>query len=257
MTAEKVDLPHPAALSMRTGICEQLPPLTDREVHIWHVPLDWDAAYVAELHCLLSEDERRRADRYHFHRDRDHFVVARGFMRSLLGSYLDLAPAQLRFTYSAHGKPGLDDSRLTFNLSHSAGQALLAVTLARAVGVDIEFLRGDFSCVEVARHFFSHREQAGLEALGRDAQTTAFFNCWTRKEAYIKARGEGLSLPLDQFDVSVAPGEPAKLVATRPDAAEAWCWTLRELQVEPGYVGAVAVEGIGLQMTQFKVNSVV
>src|SRR5208283_4072463 len=127
--------------------------------------------------------------------------------------------------------------------------ALYAVTRGREIGIDLEFIRCDLEVEQIAERFFSRSEIATLRAVPTDLQKYAFFLCWTRKEAYIKARGEGLSLPLDQFDVSLIPGEPAELLGTRPDSDEALRWDLRELAVAPGYVGAVAAEGRGWSLS--------
>jgi 4'-phosphopantetheinyl transferase len=204
------------------------------------------------LRGLLSEDEAARADRFHFAHDRNHFIVARGMLRVILGRYLRRPPAGLRFDYNAYGKPELraaaDGSRLRFNLSHAAGVALYCVADGRRVGVDVEYVREGAAYEEIAGHFFSERERASLAALPPEARARAFFNCWTRKEAYIKARGEGLSIPLDSFDVSLSPGEPVALLCTRDDALEASRWSLRELALGPDYVAAVAAEGAGWRL---------
>jgi 4'-phosphopantetheinyl transferase len=200
------------------------------------------------LYGTLAEDERQRAARFHFARDRDRFIAARGFLRDVLGRYLRVAPAELRFVYSPYGKPALGaefDQRLRFNLSHAHKLALCAVTLERAIGVDVEHIRPEFADEDVARRFFSAPEVARLSALPREQYAGAFFNCWTRKEAYIKARGEGLSMPLDRFEVSLVPGEPAALRNTFDDPAEAARWSLQALAPGPGYVGAVAAAGQG------------
>lgn len=144
-------------------------------------------------------------------------------------------------------KPALaedsDESAIRFNMSHSHDLALYAVTRNRELGIDLEHIRKDFASHEIAQQFFSPREVARLRALPLSMQTKAFFNCWTRKEAYIKATGKGLSLPLHQFDVSLVPGEPTLLLSTRENPQEASRWTLRELKPGPGYVVALAVEG--------------
>jgi phosphopantetheine--protein transferase-like protein len=150
-------------------------------------------------------------------------------LRDILGRYLGVPPSELGFRYSAYGKPalaaGFDGVGVRFNISHSHEMALLAVTCHREIGVDIEYLGREIRGEEIAEHFFSTHERASLRALPAAAKHEAFFNCWTRKEAYIKAHGEGLSLPLDQFDVSLAPGEPAALLATRSDPREALRWS--------------------------------
>lgn len=204
------------------------------------------ASVVQCLFVLLSPDEQDRAAAFHFQKDREHFIVARGGLRSILGRYLHLDPAQLRFTYNEFGKPDVigtaEDMRLRFNLSHSNGLALYAFNLDRQIGLDIEYVKDDIGCEEIAEQFFSIREIAMLRALPSRQRAEGFFNCWTRKEAYVKAKGEGLSLPLTEFDVSLAPGEPAMLLsAGNPE--ESSRWNLKELAPWTGYAAAVAVEG--------------
>ena len=163
----------------------------------------------------------------------------------LLGRYLGVPPETLSFDYGPFGKPRLTGLKtpLQFNASHSGHILLIAIMLDRAIGIDVERIRSNLSVLDIAERFFSPLERAALAALPETLRTNAFFDCWTRKEAYIKARGEGLSLPLNGFDVSFLPGEPAQLLATRPDAAEASRWRLRELDVADGYKAALAVEG--------------
>ncbi len=220
------------------------------EVHVWRATLDRSAAALQRLLQTLSEDESARADRFYFQRDREHFIAARGLLRSLLGGYLSFPPEQLRFGYSPHGKPSLPGewSELHFNLSHSHALALYAVTRGREVGIDLEYIRPELADEPIAERFFSAREAGALRSLPASLQPEGFFNCWTRKEAYIKARGEGLTISLDQFEVSLAPGEPAALLSVNSDPAEASRWSLRELAPGPGYVAAIAVEGEGWQI---------
>lgn len=200
-----------------------------------------------DLQQTLDGNERVRAERFYFRRDRNHFIVAHGLLRLILSRYLNIEPSDLRFCYSPYGKPMLakefDGDRLRFNLSHSHGLALYAVTRARELGIDIERIRPDLTYEQLAERFFSPREVAALRAVPTSRRLGAFFSCWTRKEAYIKARGEGLSFPLDHFDVSLAPGEPATLLSTIGDPLETRRWSLRELDLAPGYAAALAVEG--------------
>ena len=223
------------------------------EVHVWRARLDRNTSYRQSLQQILTADEQVRAERLYFPKDRQHFVVARGVLRLILSRYLDMEPYQLRFCYNRYGKPGLVTSSgqeaLSFNVSHSCGLALYAVTRSREIGIDLERIRRDFACEQIAERFFSPREKATLRALqAKKVKHRAFFNCWTRKEAYIKARGEGLSLPLDQFDVSLAPEEPATLLDMRGDPREASRWSLQELFPGSGYVAALAVEGHGWRL---------
>ena len=167
----------------------------------------------------------------------------------LLGRYLDLEPHRLRFDYTPQGKPSLagDSTQraLQFNVSHSGEILLIAVADERALGVDVEQIRRDIEAEAIAMRFFSPRERQALAELPVTVQVDAFFDCWTRKEAYIKARGDGLSLPLDEFDVSFVPGETARLLATRPDPADRDRWSLTALDVAQGYKAALAAEGAG------------
>jgi 4'-phosphopantetheinyl transferase len=235
-------LPPPAELT-----------LSSAEIHVWRASLDPAASCIERLQSSLSADERQRAARFHFPRDRRRFTVARGVLRDILGRYLGVPPSALAFCYSTYGKPALADvavaTGLRFNVSHSHEMALFAVARGREVGVDIEYLGREIRAEEIAERFFSAHERANLRALPAEVKHQAFFNCWTRKEAYIKAHGEGLSLPLDQFDVTLAPGEPAVLLATRSDPREALSWSLQALTPGPDYVAALAVEGQSWHLT--------
>lgn len=216
------------------------------EVHVWRVSLN--ESLVTELLAMLSADERERADRFHFDRDRNRFIVARGSLRSILGSYLSREPAELGFSYAQYGKPSLAGNEISFNLSHANELALIAITRDRRIGVDIEFIRPDFASEQIAERFFSGQEVDVLRALPPDQQAEAFFSCWTRKEAYIKAIGEGMSMPLDQFNVSLAPGSAAALLGNLRDESEVSRWSLKALSPGPSYLGAIAVEGHGWQL---------
>ncbi len=226
--------------------------LDAQTIHVWQARLEHFAGQSTQLLHLLSMDERARAERFIFLKDREHFIAARGLLRILLSRYLDLPPQQLSFSYSPFGKPSLDvesdrDS-LRFNVSHSHGIALYAIARGREVGVDVEYVRADVAAEAIAEHFFSAREVERLRALPAEAQPLAFFHCWTRKEAFIKAMGEGLSFPLDEFDVSLSPEEPAALLGIRNDTLEAARWSLQALPVEDGYVAALATQGHDWQL---------
>jgi 4'-phosphopantetheinyl transferase len=219
------------------------------QVDVWLARLDLPAETLGPLRRTLSADEGARADRFHFPRDRDRFIAARGMLRAILSRYLAEAPDALRFSYNAYGKPELVGAAgLCFNLSHSHDLAIYAVAREREVGVDVEHVRAEFAGEGIAERFFSPREVAALQALPAEQRVAGFFNCWTRKEAYIKARGMGLSLALDRFDVSLAPDAPAALLTVCDDPAEAGRWTLCALDAGPGYVAALAVAGQSWQM---------
>ena len=218
----------PVSLSLEAG-----------EVHVWRLVLEQP---LGRFIGLLDPDELTRANRFHFEKDRRHFIVARGFLRVLLGRYLTSDPKQLKFVYGDYGKPALaQESLLRFNMSHSQGMALYAFTEGRDVGVDVEYMRADFTGDDIARRFFSPFEVQSLCGLPDADRVESFFRCWTRKEAYIKATGRGLSQPLDGFDVTLAPGETAALLRTDEGSHERW--SMANVEVGPGYAGAVAVEG--------------
>lgn len=221
--------------------------LADDEVHLWRVDLAAAASAEPQLSVLLSADEQARAARFHFQRDRQYYVVARSALRQVLAAYLTADPKELTFSYSAKSKPALSgthaDHGLAFNVSHSGDLALLAFTRHRQIGVDVERIRHDFDTAAIAARFFSAAEQEQLAALPIEQRHETFFRCWTRKEAYIKATGEGLSLPLSQFDVSIGAGSQNALLATRPDPEESKRWTLRDVAADAGYAAAVCVSG--------------
>jgi 4'-phosphopantetheinyl transferase len=227
--------------------------LGSNEVHVWRALLDEPSPQIDSFLHTLAADEQARAERFYFQKDREHFITAHGVLRLILGLYLNRAPKCLSFRYSSHGKPALahesGEDAIRFNMSHSYGVALYAVARGREVGIDLEFIRRDLEVEQIAERFFSRREIATLRALPTDLRRDAFFLCWTRKEAYIKARGEGLSLPLDRFDVSLIPGKPAALLSTQPDSDEALRWSLQELTLAFGYVAALAVEGRGWSLS--------
>jgi 4'-phosphopantetheinyl transferase len=226
------------------------PILHNDEVHLWLAALDLSAAEVQALESTLAADEAARAARYRFAQDRRHYVAARGQLRTLLGRYLDIAPDAVRFRYSRYGKPALahGDETLRFNLSHSGGMALYALTRERDLGVDLERVRPDRASMTIAERFFSPREAAILRSLPLHEQAEAFFRCWTRKEAYIKAHGAGFSLPLDRFDVTLAADEPAALVRMDDNPREVERWSLRDVSPLPGYSAALAIEGHGWRL---------
>lgn len=216
--------------------------LGEAEIHVWFRALDQQVPNANALFELLSADERERARRYRFDEHRNEFILTRAALRILLGFYLETFPEQLAFSYSAQGKPSLekDAAALCFNVSHTHGLAALAFGRGCEIGVDVEKLRPECDATKLAQRFFSASEREAISSLSGRALHEAFFRCWTRKEAFIKAKGGGLSIPLDQFDVSIDEGRPAALLGTRPDPAEASRWMLHDLPVKEGYAGALA-----------------
>ena len=229
--------------------------LAPAEVHLWQATLDDRLA--DSLKHFLSADEIYRADRFHFAKDRNHFIAARGLLRTLLSAYLGINSEKMRFSYAEKGKPSLEEthqSAINFNLAHSHGTAVYAFSHGREVGVDLEHIREELAGEKIAERFFSAHEIEVLKSLPAEQRKEAFFNCWTRKEAYIKARGEGLGMPLDEFDVSLAPGEPAALLRNHKEPAEITRWTMRSIPVPAGYVAALVVEGDDWRLKTFALD---
>jgi len=211
-------------------------------VHLWQRRLDASAAEVNAYCRLLSSEEQERARRFRVERPRKEFVLTRGTLRTLLAQYLGITPQEVHFRYAVRGKPALEgESGLCFNVSHTDGLALMAFVMRRTIGIDVENLVRGVDAQRLAERFFSERERQALRSLRGDELQAAFFRCWTRKEAYIKAKGDGLSLALHEFDVSIAEQDRDALLATRPDPTEAARWTVCDVPMGTGYVAAVAV----------------
>jgi 4'-phosphopantetheinyl transferase len=227
--------------------------LLSGEVHVWRMRLEQPADVRESYLRTLAEDERVRANRFHFDQHQRQFVVARGFLRALLARYLDTTPEAVRFAYGPYGKPMLDgehrESSLRFNASHSGDWAIYGFVEDHEVGIDVEYIKEDFETEGIAERFFSTGEVQTLNALPEAEKPAAFFRCWTRKEAYIKAIGSGLSHPLDSFDVTLAPGEPAALARVEE------LWSLFDLDVAPDYAGALAVESSEHRLHKFELRS--
>lgn len=210
-------------------------------IEVWPVRLQASAATLESFHRFLDPQERVRKSRFHFQHLRDSYTLTQGALRCLLGFYTGMAPGQVRFRHGPRGKPSLDPSnQLQFNASHSGGMALYAFTDGLEIGVDVEELRPLPDCRDIARSFFSAGEWRQLDQLPWEEQQQAFFYCWTRKEAYLKAVGEGLALPLDSFQVTLRPGEEARMVQLGGDGQAARHWTLHHLTPAPGYAAALA-----------------
>ncbi len=222
--------------------------LQSHQVDVWRVSLDLPVDSVKLLASSLSVDESQRAARFHFAGDKNRYIVAHGALRGILARYLCCEPHQLSFSRGKYGKPALISGEgMEFNLSHSGDYALIAVARGGRVGIDIERMRENTEWERMAHRYFSECEVSELMSLPPEHRIVAFFNCWTRKEAYIKAHGLGLSLPLDSFDVSLTPNEPAVLRSTYPNPHEAARWTLHALDASDGYAGALAIEGHELE----------
>lgn len=224
------------------------------DVHVWKFSLDLPEAILNELLTVLSPEELQRARRFRFDRHRKAFIAAHGQMRLLLARYLQCKPDRFRFAQNEHGKPFLPGSNLEFNLSHSKQMGLLAVNRTDPLGVDVEWKRPDFGGLKIARRFFSPREVAELEQLPPEHHLDAFFNGWTRKEAYIKALGKGLAIPLGKFSVTLAPGKPAQLLSTEHDPEQKERWKLINLIVGYDYAGALLVSKQKSELFLFEID---
>ena len=217
------------------------------ETHVWRVELEPAEPLLSRCMPLLTEDELDRAARFRFEKDRCQYAITRGVLRLLLGEYLQQPPESVRFRYNPQGKPELDAPNhpevIHFNVSHAHGLAVLAFARGRRVGIDIESSQRDLEYEKLAERFFSPGEVANLCPIPEPDRRRAFFACWTRKEAYIKAKGEGLSLALNQFEVSLAPDTPHALLHVDGDPDEPSRWFFLDLAVGPEHAGALVVEG--------------
>lgn len=231
------------------------PSLADDGVHVWSAHLGERTEPLSVLASTLSESERARVVRFRFARDQRRYVVGRSLLRLLLGRYLDAAPESLRFAIGARGKPALADRPchgVHFNVAHADEVIVFAVTRIGPVGVDIERVHPMPDLELVAESSFSKRERAELATMLPASRSEGFFRCWTRKEAYVKATGDGLSYPLDRFDVSLSAGEAARILALDGDERAGGRWTLKELRPAVGFVGAIAVERPSISLRCFQ-----
>jgi 4'-phosphopantetheinyl transferase len=220
--------------------------LDEGEAHVWLASLDVTPARLAPLRALLNDEERARADRFLQKLHRIRSAAARGILRQLLGRYLDVEPGSVQFQTNAFGKPSLAGPAghfdLRFNLSHSHGLALFAFARGRELGVDLERIRPTFDTLRIAGRFFAPAEAARLRALSPEEQPFAFFECWSRKEAYIKARGDGLHRRLDSFEVAFGPGVTPALLRSDDEPDAPVRWAMFNLEPAHGFAGALAIE---------------
>jgi 4'-phosphopantetheinyl transferase len=220
--------------------------LGEAEVQLWVVRLAVTPEKSSHFKSILSPDERERADRFQKIRDTQRYVAARGSLRSLLGAYLAIEPERLQFAYDAFGKPRLTRelplTSLSFSVSHSNDWGLFGFVRGHKIGVDLERVCTEIEVEDLAKRYFSPNEFKRLRSLPVDQRREAFYRGWTRKEAYLKGRGEGLSYGLDRVEVSLAPDEPAIILGASDDPDVSRRWTVQHLSPAPGYIGAAAVE---------------
>jgi 4'-phosphopantetheinyl transferase len=231
------------------------PSLSENELHVWRASLGVNPPTLRRLKATLAQNELERAERFIFDPDRNHFIAARGILRDVLGRYLQCAPQTIDFVYGARGKPAISSggSRhpLCFNLSHSHGLAVIGIARERELGIDVEMIRPDFASEEIAERYFSAKEITDLNRLPTEQRAESFFLCWTRKEAYIKAKGDGLHIPLDSFDVSLSPETPATLSSVDDSR-----WGINSFAPSstpgPRYAAAVVAEGKNWMASYFE-----
>lgn len=219
--------------------------LAPGELHVWCIPLEQNDECMHRLYGLLQADERQRTERLVNHDARRRMTVARAALRTILAQYVPEPAGGLAFAYGPHGKPALKDwPAMGFNLSHTRSLALCAVALHRAVGVDIEYRRRLVDADAVARRFFAAEEYAVYASLPPGQRAAGFFNAWTRKEAFIKAIGDGLSRPLGEFLVTLRPGNVPRLLTIKTAPQETNRWTLLDVPCPSGYSAALAIDGV-------------
>lgn len=252
----------PAGYPKRGHDCSWLqasssPSFPTSRVDVWRVLLDEPAKADSEAGSL-SADEIARASRFHFEKDRVHFTRCRSALRGLLAEYLSIPAREIRFEYMTNGKPrvaaGQNPRALQFNVSHSAGLALIAIGSEYRLGVDIEKIRNDADTTSLAERFFSVRERAGLRALPSHLRVPGFFACWTRKEAFLKATGAGLSFPLADFSVTTHPDLDPELEDINGNTEAGKQWFLADLSVVDGYRAAVALDRACSQLETYAWN---
>jgi 4'-phosphopantetheinyl transferase len=226
------------------------PSLIDGEVHVWGAYLELPEERVRDLEQLLTRDESERAGRFRFRQLASRFIVGRALLRIILGRYLDIAARSVRFSYNAYGKPDLamtDENGLRFNLSRSNDMVLYAITASAAVGIDVERISEELRVEEIAERFFSPAESAAIRALDGIEKCEAFFDCWVRKEAYLKAIGKGLSHPLSEIELS---GKPVS-IGGESNRGSISRWSLTAFDAATGYKAALVAEGGCKQVKYF------
>jgi 4'-phosphopantetheinyl transferase len=218
------------------------PILQDNEIHIWRANLPIQASIKTELQKTLSENEQSRLNSLYFPQDKERFLVARSGLRNILARYLNTAPNHIDFHYTELGKPYINNKNIFFNISHSADCIIYALSNCSPIGIDVEHCKRDIDYLSIAKNFFSENEYLKLLTLHPDERLLAFYRCWTRKEAYIKAIGKGLHFPLDQIEVSILPNEKVQLIKIMDKAPEKDLWKIEEFCPQQDYIACVATQ---------------
>ena len=212
--------------------------LSEGDIQVWSVNLNLERDRINSFSQILTTQERHRAAKFLNPTHGDRWTVARGYLRQILSQYLNLSPAQIVFTAGPHGKPGVEDNQLEFNLSHSRDRAVYAISSKCPVGIDLEYIH-PLPAADLVDRFFSTTERSIFHSLPVSQQQAAFFHAWTQKEAYLKACGTGLSTPLDQIEVSIDPSTPAAIIS----APTREIWHIQKLEIAPEYASAIAIGG--------------
>ncbi len=226
--------------------------LSEGTIDVWHTSLNRSDTDIENFRAMLSANEHKRADRFTFPGKRNEYIISRGLLRQVLGQLLGADPAGLTFSYSAKFKPYLPDTwnghTVSFNVSHSHDKAIIAITLDRELGIDIEKIRTNVEFIKLATRFFSLTEVAALKEYSNADLPKAFFACWTRKEAFVKALGKGIWFGLSQFSVAVDPEEACPSLITHWDPEDAAKWSMVNIDTEADYQAALAVAGSGFEV---------
>lgn len=226
------------------------------EVHVYSMDFSLMLGCLSEFRKILIEEEIDRANRFHFEKDRNNFVLSRGILRIILAHYLNKSPREIILHFNNYGKPFIREVKnIEFNLSHSKDKLLLAFTNNIPVGIDIEFMNADFVKGDIAGKFFSPFEVSGLKKLPDELKIEGFYNCWTRKEALIKGIGKGLSIPLDSFDVELIPGKTPAIFDMRFDIKEKGKWQIVDLKLHEEYKSALALKSKNYEIKIFNISN--
>ena len=215
--------------------------LKENLIHVWSCSFSKSKSKLSRFEGFLSENEKKRAAKVKFEKDKSSFIISRGVLREILSGYLGISPSKVTFEYTSYGKPFLSKYNLKFNISHSGDLAVFVFNMESEIGVDIERIKNNLNVLELTDNFFSKNEIESLHAMPPEQLNRAFYRCWTRKEAFIKAEGSGLSFPLNQFTVSLDNDCQATLLKTEWDSSEKENWSLFSFVPEDGYLVAVAV----------------
>lgn len=229
-------------------------PPADSEVHVYSASLQTTPERIEHFHAILSPDEKAQAAAFRFPERQTAHIVSHGLLRTILASYLNTHPAKIAFERNPWGKPAIPGAGLFFNMSHSGDLALYAVAREPQLGIDVEWIRPVPDHAAIAERFFSEAEAGDVLGTPADERLQAFYRCWTRKEAYIKALGMGLSAPLKTFRVSILPDHPPRFLSIEGDSERATQWSLFELTPAPGYIGALAISGTGWRLCHRKIG---